>query len=122
MRQPPRSTRTDTLFPSTSRSRSTIPLAALVVIASDFRFGRDTACTLLLAMLALKVAEVRSLRDARSLAGFALFATFAAFLQDQGPITLALALPALAFTLDAFAQLAGVQAETAATEIGRAHV
>src|SRR3546814_3966230 len=66
-------------------------------------------------MLALKVAEVRSLRDARSLAGFALFATFAAFLQDQGPITLALALPALAFTLDAFAQLAGVQAETAAT-------
>src|SRR3546814_20217923 len=93
----------------------TIALTALVVIASDFRFGRDTACTLLLAMLALKVAEVRSLRDARSLAGFALFATFAAFLQDQGPITLALALPALAFTLDAFAQLAGVQAETAAT-------
>src|SRR3546814_4214517 len=41
--------------------------------------------------------------------------SFAAFLQDQGPITLALALPALAFTLDAFAQLAGVQAETAAT-------
>lgn len=88
----------------------TITLSALVVIASDFRFGRDTACALLLAMLALKVAEVRGLRDARALAGFALFATFAAFLQDQGPITLLLALPALAFTLDAFAKLAAAQA------------
>jgi len=97
-------------WPLPLRLLLTIALSALVVIASDFRFGRDTACALLLAMLALKVAEVRGLRDARSLAGFALFATFAAFLQDQGPITLLLALPALAFTLDAFAQLAAAQA------------
>src|SRR3546814_3970010 len=59
-------------WPMLLRLLLTIALTALVVIASDFRFGRDTACTLLLAMLALKVAEVRSLRDARSLAGFAL--------------------------------------------------
>jgi len=102
-------------WPMLLRLLLTIALSALVVIASDFRFGRDTACALLLAMLALKVAEVRSLRDARSLAGFALFATFAAFLQDQGPITLALALPALAFTLDAFAQLAEAQASSTDT-------
>src|SRR3546814_17661303 len=103
-RHTPRSTRNHTLVPYTTLFRSviaaltrrrrpgpmlrrlllTIALTALVVIASDFRFGRDTACALLLAMLALKVAEVRSLRDARSLAGFALFATFAAFLQEIG--------------------------------------
>lgn len=99
-------------WPMLLRLLLTVALSALVVIASDFRFGRDTACALLLAMLALKVAEARSLRDARSLAGFALFATFAAFLQDQGPITLVLALPALAFTLDAFAQLAAAQADS----------
>lgn len=88
----------------------TIGLTGLVVVATQFRFGRDTGCALLLAMLALKVAEARTLRDARSLAGFALFATFAAFLQDQGPLTLLLALPALAITLDAFAHLAAAQA------------
>jgi len=88
----------------------TLTLTGLVIVASQFRFGRDTACALLLAMLALKVAEARTLRDARSLAGFGLFAIFASFLQDQGPLTLLLALPALAITLDAFAHLAAAQA------------
>lgn len=97
-------------WPPWLRVLLTFALTGLAVAATEFRFGRDTGCALLLAMLALKVAEARTLRDARSLVGFGLFATFASFLQDQGPLTLLLALPALAITLDAFAHLAAAQA------------
>lgn len=105
-------------WPLAIRLILTVALTGLVIVATHFRFGRDTACALLLAMLALKVSEARTLRDARSLAGFALFATFAAFLQDQGPLTLLLAIPALAVTLDAFAYLAAAQTDLAAIEAG----
>ena len=57
-------------------------------------------------MLMLKPGETFSTRDARSLLGFALFAPFTAFLQDQGPVTMLLCLPAVVFTLVAWAMLA----------------
>jgi len=68
--------------------------------------GRDTGCALLAALLALKPFETRRLRDARSLLGFSLFAPFAAFLQDQGPLSLLLALPAVGLLLVSLAVLA----------------
>ena len=69
--------------------------------------GRDSACGLLAGMLALKPSETFSLRDGRSLLGFALFAPFATFLLDQGPLSLALALLAVAAVLSALRRLAG---------------
>lgn len=77
-----------------------------VVSTHGFNLGRDTGCALLASLLVLKFFETRSLRDARSLLGFSLFAPFAAFLQDQGPVTLLLALPAMALWLAALALLA----------------
>ncbi|HTA64180.1 MAG TPA: DUF3488 and transglutaminase-like domain-containing protein, partial [Xanthomonadaceae bacterium] len=73
------------------------------------RPGRDTASALLLAMLMLKPVELNTLRDARSLIGFALFALFAALLLDQGPLTLALALPAAVLAFGACARMADAE-------------
>ena len=89
-----------------------------VLAGFDFRLGRDAGSALLLAMLLLKLAELRDIDDARRLVGFALFAPFAAFLQDQGPLTLALGLLAGAAALFALARLAHTTAEmpTLATE------
>lgn len=70
-----------------------------VLVSHNFSIGRDTGCALLAAMLVLKIYETRELRDARSLLGFSLFAPFAAFLQDQGPLTMALAFPAVGLML-----------------------
>lgn len=82
-------------------------LAVGYVLAShDFSPGRDTGCALLAALLTLKFFETHHLRDARSLLGFSLFAPFAAFLQDQGPLTLALALPAMGLLLVALSVVA----------------
>ena len=85
-------------------------LVALVmgylVLTFGFNLGRDTGTALLATLLAVKPGETRSLRDARSLLGFSLFAPFAAFLQDQGPLVLALAMLALGLLLVALAMLA----------------
>lgn len=80
-------------------------IGGLVLATYGFRIGRDSASAGLLAMLLLKPFETHSLRDARSLLGFCLFAPFAAFLQDQGPLTLTLALPALWLSVLAWALL-----------------
>lgn len=80
-------------------------LGATVMASYDFGIGRDAASAGLLAMLALKPFETHTQRDAKSLLGFSLFAPFAAFLQDQGPLTLGLSLPAFLLCLMAFAEL-----------------
>lgn len=80
--------------------------------------GRDTGCALLAAMLAIKSSELRTLRDARSLLGFALFAPFAAFLLDQGPLTLLLALAAVACALLGLQRLADAETGTAPQPLG----
>jgi transglutaminase-like putative cysteine protease len=67
--------------------------------------GRDGASALLAAMLALKALESFDRRNAYSLLGFSMFAPFAAFLQDQGPFTLLLGVPAVLFLLLAIARL-----------------
>lgn len=92
-------------WPAWLRFMLVLTVGGLVMAAYGFRVGRDTASGGLLAMLMLKSYETYSLRDARSLLGFSLFAPFAAFLQDQGPITLGLALPALLLSTMAWAAL-----------------
>lgn len=82
-----------------------VAAVALVVAMHGFQFGRDTGSALLLVMLALKLGETRTVRDGRALIAFGLFAAFAAVLQDQGPTTLLLALPATAAMLAASARL-----------------
>lgn len=83
-----------------------VTLMGYVMVSHGFSFGRDAGVALLAALLALKPFETHRLRDARSLLGFSMFAPFAAFLQDQGPLTLALALPAAALLLLALSLLA----------------
>lgn len=83
----------------------TLMIGGMVLAAFDFRIGRDTSCAGLLAMLMLKPFETHSTRDARSLLGFSLFGPFAAFLQDQGPLTLSLSLPAVVLSLMAWSML-----------------
>ncbi len=100
----------DRSWPVLVRAALTIAMTGLVLAAYGFGFGRDTGSALLLAMLALKVSESASARDLRGLIGFALFALFAAFLQDQGPLTLALALIAVAAVIAALARLAEFEA------------
>ena len=92
-------------WPAWLRLVITLALGLLVLGAYDFRIGRDTSCAGLLAMLMLKPFETHSRRDAHSLLGFSLFAPFAAFLQDQGPLSLSLALPAVAISLLAWSML-----------------
>lgn len=81
-------------------------LVGYVLASHGLNLGRDTGTALLAALLAMKPFETHKLRDARSLLGFSLFAPFAAFLQDQGPLTLLLSLPAVALLLHALALLA----------------
>ena len=68
---------------------------AIVLVMHDFSIGREAGTAGLAALLAIKPLETRRLRDAHSLLGFSVFAPFAAFLQDQGPLVLALSLPAV---------------------------
>jgi transglutaminase-like putative cysteine protease len=93
-------------WPAAWRLLLTLLVGGLVLAAYDFRIGRDTSCAGLVAMLLLKPFETHARRDAQSLLGFSLFAPFAAFLQDQGPMTLGLALPAVALSVLAWSQLA----------------
>ncbi|HTD28915.1 MAG TPA: DUF3488 and transglutaminase-like domain-containing protein, partial [Xanthomonadaceae bacterium] len=95
--------------PTVLRLLLTITLVVLVLSAYGFRLGRDTASVVLLAMLMLKPIELNTLRDARSLIGFALFALFAAFLLDQGPLTLALAVPGAGLAFAGCARLADAE-------------
>jgi transglutaminase-like putative cysteine protease len=81
-------------------------LVGYVLVSHGLHLGRDTGCAMLAALLALKPFETHRLRDARSLLGFSMFAPFAAFLQDQGPLSLVLALPAVALLLVSLAVLA----------------
>ncbi len=83
--------------------------AGLVFGTHGFGVGRDTGCALLAAMLALKMLEVHTPRDALSLLGFSLFGPFAAFLQDQGPLVLAMAIPGVLALLSVLAMLAELQ-------------
>ena len=92
-------------WPAWLRVPLTLMIGGLVLAAYGFGIGRDSASAGLLAMLMLKPFETHSLRDARSLIGFSLFAPFAAFLQDQGPLTLGLALPAVLLSVVAWASL-----------------
>jgi protein-glutamine gamma-glutamyltransferase len=93
-------------WPTALRVVSALMIGGLVLAAYDVRIGRDTASAGLLAMLMLKPSETFSLRDTRSLLGFCLFAPFSAFLQDQGPTTLALCIPAMLLMVAAWALLA----------------
>ncbi len=87
----------------------TLGVAATVLYAFGFRFGRDTGAALLVTMLTLKLLETRRVRDARSVLSFALFAVMAAFLQDQAPHTLLLALITTVLVLCALARVAEVE-------------
>ena len=93
-------------LPVAARLALLVTLTGYVIMSHGFSIGRDAGCAMLAALLALKPFETHRLRDARSLLGFSMFAPFAAFLQDQGPLTLALALPAAALLLLALALLA----------------
>ena len=95
--------------PAIVRVLLTLGIVGLVLSAYRFHQGRDTASAMLLALLMIKPIELRSVRDARSLVGFGLFALFAAFLLDQGPLTLAFALPAAAAAYAALARLADAE-------------
>lgn len=83
-----------------------VVISAAVLVGFGFRVGRDAGSALLLSMLVLKLAELRDLADARRVVAYALFAPFAAFLQDQGPLTLALGLVATVGMLLALSRLA----------------
>ncbi len=100
----------DRPWPVVVRMILTIALTGAVLASYGFGFGRDTGSALLLAMLALKLSETSALRDLRSLIGFSLFALFAAFLQDQGPLTLALAVVAVLVMADTLALIADNEA------------
>ena len=93
-------------WPTYLRLFLVLMVVGYVLVSHSFSIGRDTGCALLAAMLVLKIFETSDLRDARSLLGFSLFAPFAAFLQDQGPLAMALALPAIALLLLSLSVLA----------------
>jgi len=93
-------------WPGLLRFVLVLMVVGFVLTTHRFSIGRDTGCALLAAMLVLKIFETRGMRDARSLLGFSLFAPFAAFLQDQGPLVMALAFPALALLLLSLSVLA----------------
>lgn len=70
---------------------------AVLLLAFNGRFGRDTAAGMLALMIALKSIETAGLRDLRALQGFSLFLPFAAMLGNQEPFTLILALANILF-------------------------
>lgn len=87
------------MLPKPSRTLTALVLAvslALLMLAFNGRFGRDTAAGMLAVMLALKCLEIASMRDLRAVLGFSLFLPFAAMLGSQEPLTLALSLLCLA--------------------------
>ena len=69
-----------------------VVITGAVLVGFGFRVGRDAGSALMLSMLVLKLSELRDFDDAKRVVAYALFAPFAGFLQDQGPITLALGL------------------------------
>lgn len=83
-----------------------IVITGAVLVGFGFRVGRDAGSALMLSMLVLKLSELRGLDDAKRVVAYALFAPFAAFLQDQGPVTLALGLFAALGVLLAMGRLA----------------
>ena len=97
-------------------------LGIYVLVSHGYSLGRDTGCAMLAALLALKPYETRTLRDASSLLGFSLFAPFTAFLQDQGPLTLGLALPAMALQLVALSVLAEQRPGAPVPQVGRSRL
>lgn len=97
-------------------------LGIYVLVSHGYSLGRDTGCAMLATLLALKPYETRYLRDARSLLGFSLFAPFTAFLQDQGPLVLALALPAMGLQLVALSVLAEQRPGAPLPQVGRSRL
>lgn len=95
--------------------RIALTLIALVTVMWQFEigsvrmFGRDAGSALLAVMLGMKLLETETLRDGRSAVVFGLFAVMAAFLQDQGPITLLLALAAGLVAIATLARLAALE-------------
>ena len=89
----------DRRWPGLLRMAVVVMVMGYLLFTFGYNLGRDTGTALLAALLAVKPGETRTLRDARSLLGFSLFAPFAAFLQDQGPLTMALAFPAVGLLL-----------------------
>ncbi|MCX7032840.1 MAG: DUF3488 and transglutaminase-like domain-containing protein [Arenimonas sp.] len=106
-------------WPVVVRLAMLVTLMGYVLVSHGFTLGRDAGCALLAALLALKPYETHRLRDARSLLGFSMFAPFAAFLQDQGPLMLALSLPAAALLLLALALLAEQRPGAPVPRVGR---
>jgi transglutaminase-like putative cysteine protease len=89
-----------------------VVITGAVLVGFGFRLGRDAGSALMLSMLVLKLSELRDFDDAKRVVAYALFAPFAAFLQDQGPITLALGLLAGGIVLLAMSRLAIAPAAT----------
>ncbi|MGL6289454.1 MAG: transglutaminase TgpA family protein [Silanimonas sp.] len=83
-----------------------VVITGAVLVGFGFRVGRDAGSALMLSMLVLKLSELRDFDDAKRVVAYALFASFAAFLQDQGPITVALGRLAAIGVLLAIARLA----------------
>jgi transglutaminase-like putative cysteine protease len=77
-------------WPTAARLLLLAVLGVVVLLFHDFAIDRAAGTSGLAALLAIKPLETRRLRDAHSLLGFSVFAPFAAFLQDQGPLVLAL--------------------------------
>jgi len=99
-------------WPTAARLLLLLVLGALVLVMHDFSIGRESGTAGLAALLAVKPLETRRLRDAHSLLGFSLFAPFAAFLQDQGPLVLALSLVAVLLLMLALAALVEFRSDT----------
>lgn len=96
----------DKRWPGVLRLALLLGVAGYVLVTFGFNIGRDVGTALLAALLAVKPGETHGRRDAQSLLGFSLFAPFAAFLQDQGPLVMALSLLALGLLLVALSMLA----------------
>lgn len=99
-------------WPAAVRLLLMATMGAVVLLMSDFVIGREAGTAGLAALLAIKPLETRHVRDAHSLLGFSLFAPFAALLQDQGPMVMALTLPAVLLLMLALAALAENQADS----------
>lgn len=93
-------------LPAPLRLLLVIVITGAVLVGFGFRVGRDAGSALMLSMLVLKLSELRDGDDAKRVVAYALFAPFAAFLQDQGPITLALGLVGAIGVLLAMGRLA----------------
>lgn len=106
-------------WPMALRLLLVLLVGGYLLVTFGFNLGRDTGTALLAALLAIKPGETLGARDARSLLGFSLFAPFAAFLQDQGPLTMALTVLAVAMLLVALAMLAEQRPGAAAPKLGR---